>query len=53
MSDINLVEQLKGNLMRFRKDDLKTGKVEFEFFSRLVSSHCRHKVYKRATRILH
>ena len=31
MPDINLVEQLKGNLMRFRKDDLKTGKVEFEF----------------------
>ncbi len=33
MKDRGLMELLKGNLMRFRKDDLKTGKVEFEFFS--------------------
>ncbi len=33
MKDHKLFEQLKGNLMRFRKDDLKTGKMEFEFFS--------------------
>ncbi len=33
MTDIDLVEQLKSNLQRFRKDDLRTGKMEFEFFS--------------------
>ena len=43
MVDINLVEQLKGNLMRFRKDDLKTGKVEFEFYSSNIELGSYHR----------
>lgn len=31
LENIQLIEELKGNLMRFRKEDLKTGKVQFEF----------------------
>ena len=43
MADINLVEQLKGNLMRFRKDDLKTGKMQFEFFSSNIELGSYHR----------
>jgi II/X family phage/plasmid replication protein len=31
--DLEILAKLKGNLMRFKKDDMKTGKVEFEFFT--------------------
>lgn len=43
MADINLIEQLKGNLMRFRKDDLKTGKIQFEFFSSNIELGSYHR----------
>ena len=43
MEDNSLVELLKGNLMRFRKDDLKTGKVEFEFFSSNIELGSYHR----------
>ncbi len=43
MPDINLVEQLKSNLMRFRKDDLRTGKMEFEFFSSNIELGSYHR----------
>jgi II/X family phage/plasmid replication protein len=33
IQDRNLIKQIQGTLQRFRKDDLKTGKMEFEFFS--------------------
>ena len=33
MDDLALIEKLKGSFKRFRKEDLKTGKMEFEFFS--------------------
>lgn len=43
MDDSNLIELLKGNLMRFRKDDLKTGKVEFEFYSSNIELGSYHR----------
>ena len=43
MKDGNLVEQIKGNLMRFRKDHQKTGKVEFEFFSSNIELGSYHR----------
>jgi len=43
MTDINLVEQLKSNLQRFRKDDLRTGKMEFEFFSSNIELGSYHR----------
>jgi len=41
--DSQLVDEVKQNLVRFRKEDLKTGKVEFEFHSSNVrlGSHKR------------
>ena len=43
MKDLNLIEQLKGTLKRFRKDDLKTGKTEFEFFSSNIELGSYHR----------
>jgi II/X family phage/plasmid replication protein len=43
MKDRNLIEQLKGTLTRFRKDDLKTGKMEFEFFSSNIELGSYHR----------
>jgi len=43
MDDSNLIELLKGNLMRFRKEDLKTGKMEFEFFSSNIELGSYHR----------
>ncbi len=43
MENESLIEQLKGTLMRFRKDDLKTGKMEFEFFSSNIELGSYHR----------
>ena len=42
IEDHNLIEKLKGNLTRIRKDDLRTGKMEFEFFSSNVELGSYH-----------
>ena len=31
--DVKILEKLKGQLMRFKKDDMKTGEVEFCFYT--------------------
>ena len=31
--DLEILEKLKGSLMRFKKDDMKTGEVEFVFYT--------------------
>jgi len=33
IKDFTIIEKIRGNLTRFKKDDLKTGKVEFEFYT--------------------
>lgn len=33
LTDIELIKQLQGSLMRLSKENLKTGKVEFEFYT--------------------
>jgi len=43
MTDSALLEKLKGTLKRFRKDDLKTGKIEFEFFSNNIELGSYHR----------
>lgn len=43
MTDHALIDQLKNTLMRFRKDDLKTGKMEFEFFSSNIELGSYHR----------
>ncbi|MDB5204852.1 MAG: Phage replication protein [Candidatus Taylorbacteria bacterium] len=38
-----LVEKLKSNLTRFRKEDLKSGKIEFEFFTANIELGSYHR----------
>ena len=43
LKDRVLIEQLKNILKRFRKEDLKTGEMEFEFFSSNVELGSYHR----------
>jgi II/X family phage/plasmid replication protein len=43
MKEHTLFEQLKHTLMRFKKDDMKTGKIEFEFFSSNIELGSYHR----------
>lgn len=42
--DSALVEKLKNNLTRFRKEDLKSGKIEFEFFTANIELGSYHRI---------
>ncbi len=43
MTDQTIIDQLKHTLKRFKKDDMKTGEIEFEFFSSNIELGSYHR----------